>query len=139
MSRRGLYTIAPHAPFLPRLADKVLDGTLLGGWDLTQPFGLADVTILLPTRRARLVLAELFAARLGGAALLPDIRALGGEAEEEEPFLPPFDAPPAPPVASLLERRLTLSRLVHQFALGAGLATPPNAAELFALADRWAS
>ncbi len=136
MSRRGLYTIAPHAPFLPRLADKVLDGTLLGGWDLTQPFGLADVTILLPTRRARLVLAELFAARLGGAALLPDIRALGGEAEEEEPFLPPFDAPPAPPVASLLERRLTLSRLVHQFALGAGgFATPPNAAELFALAD----
>lgn len=136
MSRRGLYTIAPHAPFLPLLAARVLDGTLTGGWDLTQPFGLADVTILLPTRRARLVLAELFAARLGGAALLPDIRALGGEAAEEEPFLPPFDAPPAPPAASLIERRLTLSRLVRQFALGAGgFATPPNAAEIFALAD----
>lgn len=136
MSRRGLYTIAPHAPFLPVLADRVLDGTLLGGWDLATPFGLADVTILLPTRRARLVLAELFAARLGGAALLPDIRALGGEAAEEEPFLPPHDAPPAPPVASPLERRLTLSRLVHRFALGAGgFATPPNAAEIFALAD----
>ncbi len=136
MSRRGLYTIAPHAPFLPLLADRVLDGTLLAGWDLGGPFGLADVTILLPTRRARLVLAELFAARLGGAALLPDIRALGGEAPEEEPFLPPLDAPVAPPEAGRLERRLTLSRLVRQFALGAGgFATPPNAPEILALAE----
>ena len=112
VSRRGLWSIPPNAAFLPILVDKVLDGTLLSGWDRTGPFWLADVTIILPTRRARLHLAELFATRLGGAALLPDIRTFGGEPGEEEPFLPPIDAPVAPPAASLIERRLVLSRLV---------------------------
>ena len=80
MSRRGLWSIPPNARFLPTLVDKVLDGTLLSGWDHTGPFWLSDVTIILPTRRARLQLAELFAGRLGGAALLPDIRTFGGDA-----------------------------------------------------------
>ena len=93
MSRRGLYSIAPHGRFLPLLVDRILDGTLLNGWDRSGPFWLSDITIILPTRRARLTLAEMFAQRLGGAALLPDIRAFGGEAGDEEPFLPPIDAP----------------------------------------------
>jgi ATP-dependent helicase/nuclease subunit B len=94
------------------------------------------VTIIVPTRRARLKLAEAFARQGGGAVLLPDIRTFGGEAGEEEPFLPPFDVPPTPPVASALERRLTLSHLVRAFAEGSGsFATPPNAAEVFWLAD----
>jgi ATP-dependent helicase/nuclease subunit B len=136
MSRRGLYTIAPHGRFLDLLADRVLDGTLLSGWNRTGPFWLSDVTIILPTRRSRLVLAEIFADRLGGAALLPDIRTFGGESAEEEPFLPPIDSEPLPPSASALERRLTLSRLVRQFALVAeGFATPPNAAEVLTLSD----
>ena len=81
-------------------------------------------------------LAELFAAQLGGAALLPDIRTFGGEHAEEEPFLPPSPAPPPPPVAGRLERRLTLSRLVRGFADRAdGFASPPNAAEVLRLAD----
>ena len=136
MSRRGLYSIAPNAPFLPLLVERVLDGTLLNGWDRSGPFWLSDVTIILPTRRARLTLAELFANRLGGAALLPDIRALGGETGEEEPFLPPIDMPLAPAAVSQLERRLILSKLVKQFAISAeGYASPPNAAELLSLAD----
>ena len=136
MSRRGLYTIAPNAPFLPLLVERILDGTLLGGWDRSGPFALSDVTIILPTRRARLTLAELFAQRLGGAALLPDIRTFGGDSTEEEPFLPPVDMPLAPPAAGPLERRLVLSRLVHAFARSAdGFATPPNAAEIFWLSD----
>ena len=136
MSRRGLYTIAPHGRFLDLLADRVLDGTLLSGWDRSGPFWLSDVTIILPTRRSRLVLAEIFADRLGGAALLPDIRTFGGESAEEEPFLPPIDSEPLPPPASTLERRLTLSRLVRHFAITAeGFATPPNAAEVLTLAD----
>jgi len=135
VSRRGLYSIAPHGRFLPLLVDRILDGTLLNGWDLTGPFGLSDITIILPTRRSRLTLAELFAERLGGAALLPDIRTFGGEANDEEPFLPPVDAPVAPPSVSPLERRLILSRLVHDFAQRAdGFASPPNAAEIFWLA-----
>ncbi len=136
MSRRGLYTIAPHARFLELLVARVLDGTLLNGWDRSGPFWLSDVTIVLPTRRSRLQLAELFARRLGGAALLPDIRALGGEDGEEALFLPPIDMPVPPEAVSLLERRLILSRLVKQFALSAeGYSSPPNAAELLSLAD----
>jgi ATP-dependent helicase/nuclease subunit B len=91
IGRNALFTIAPHAPFLPTLVDRVLDGTLLGGWrrDEANPFWLSDVTIILPTRRSRLALAAQFARRLGGVALLPDIRTFGGEQAEEEPFLPP--------------------------------------------------
>lgn len=137
MSPRGaLYSIAPHAKFLPTLVERVLDGTLLRGWSQDGPFWLADVTIILPTRRARLALAAEFARRLGGATLLPDIRTFGGEHAEEEPFLPPFDIPATPPAASVLERRLALSGLVRLFAERAeGFATPPNASEVFWLAD----
>jgi ATP-dependent helicase/nuclease subunit B len=136
VSRRGLYTIAPHGRFLDLLADRVLDGTLLNGWDRSGPFWLSDVTIVLPTRRSRLVLAEVFATRLGGAALLPDIRTFGGESAEEEPFLPPVESEALPRAASVPERRLTLSRLVQLFAIRAeGFATPPNAAEILTLAD----
>ena len=136
MSRRGIYSIAPNARFLPTLVEGVLDGTLLNGWERSGPFWLSDITIIVPTRRSRLVLAELFAARRGGAALLPDIRTFGGEASDEEPFLPPIDAPIAPPAAGLLERRLVLSRLVQAFAQRAdGFASPPNAAEILQLSD----
>ncbi len=134
--RGHLFTIAPHAPFLPMLVDRVLDGTLLGDWDRSGPFWLSDITIILPTRRARLALAAEFARGLGGATLLPDIRTFGGEQAEEEPFLPPFDTAPIKPVATALERRLALSGLVRLFAERAGnFATPPNASEIFWLAD----
>ncbi len=134
--RRQLYSIAPHGRFLDVLADRILDGTLLSGWDRSGPFWLSDVTIILPTRRARLALAERFADRLGGVALLPDIRTFGGESAEDEPFLPPVDAPAPLPEASRLERRLTLSKLVRQFAERAeGFASPPNAAEVLCLAE----
>jgi ATP-dependent helicase/nuclease subunit B len=137
MSRAKLYSIAPHGKFLEVLADRILDGTLLGDWPRSGPFWLSDVTILLPTKRARLKLAEILAQRLGGAALLPDIRSLGAEpGETEAPFLPPIDAPAPLPVAGALERRLTLSRLVAAFARGsADFASPPNAAEILWLAD----
>src|SRR5687767_1992707 len=83
-SRPGrLYSIAPHAPFLATLAEKVLDGTLLGDWPRTGPFWLTDVTIILPTRRARLALAQAFLQR--GHSLLPDIRTVAGEHQDEEP------------------------------------------------------
>jgi ATP-dependent helicase/nuclease subunit B len=136
MSRRQLFTIAPHGDFLELLADRVLDGTLLGDWPRTGAFWLSDVTIILPTRRARLALADIFARRGGGATLLPDIRTFGGDSAEEEPFLPPHDLPPIPRAASALERRLTLSYMVRQFALTAhAFANPPNAAEVLWLAD----
>ena len=136
MRRDSLFTIAPHAPFLPTLVDRVLDGTLLRGWKREGAFWLSDVTIILPTRRSRLALAAEFAQRLGGVVLLPNIRTFGGEHAEEEPFLPPYDMPATAPAASPLERRLALSGLVRAFAERAGsFATPPNASEVFWLAD----
>ena len=135
--RQALFTIAPDAPFLSTLAAAILDGTLLAGWPRTGPFWLTDVTILLPTRRARLALAEEFLKR--GQGLLPDIRTIGGEDTEEAPFLPPVDAPPPLPAAGMLERRLVLAQLIGAWARnagpGSGFASPPNAAEIFWLAD----
>ena len=51
--RGHLFTIAPHAPFLPMLVDKVLDGTLLGDWDRSGPFWLSDITIIRPPELLR--------------------------------------------------------------------------------------
>ena len=137
MSRPNpLFSIAPHARFLPTLADRLLDGTLLGDWPRTGPFWLSDVTIFLPTRRARLALAQELMKR--GNGLLPDIRTFGGEAEEEEPFLPPFDAPALPRPAAPFRRLLTLAQLIDAWARtpdGAQvLATPPNASEVLGFA-----
>lgn len=133
-SRPRLFSIAPHAPFLLTLADRIVDGTLLGDWPREGPFWLSDVTVILPTRRARLALARAFADR--GHALLPDIRTFGGEPADEEPFLPPHDLPPIQPAASALERRLALSALVKGFSAHAGgFSSPPSAAEVFWLAD----
>src|SRR3569623_2002026 len=134
--RQNLFTIGPEAPFLETLAAGVLDGPLLGDWPRSGPFWLADVTILLPTRRARLALAEQFLRR--GQGLLPDIRTLGGEDGNEELFLPPRDAPGSPPAVSIAERRLVLARLVDAWARrgdgAGGFASPPRAAEIFRLA-----
>ncbi|MDB5623124.1 MAG: addB [Devosia sp.] len=133
----SIFSVAPHSPFLPTLADRILDGTLLGGWDRSQAFWLTDVTVILPTQRARLALAEAFRQRGGG--FLPDIRTFGGEVEDEEPFLPPFDAPVLPPAASGLERRLVLSRLVGAWAATEqgkqAFSTPPTAGEILSMAE----
>lgn len=130
-----LYSIAPHARFLATLAERVLDGTLLAGWDRSGPFWLTDVTIILPTQRAKLALADEFVRR--GHGLLPDLRTLGGAVEDEEPFLA-SDAPPPPPAASSLERRLTLSRLVAAWAnsddVRDAFSGAPTAAEILSLA-----
>lgn len=134
-----LYSIAPHAKFLATLADRVMDGTLLGGWDRTQPLWLSDVTVVVPTQRARLALADAFARHKDNRGLLPDIRTFGGEVEDEEPFLPPFDVTPPLPVASPLERRLVLSRLVAAWADTPegrrAFSTPPTAAEILSMAE----
>lgn len=134
-----LFSIAPHTPFLACLVEAVLDGCLLGDWPRTGPFWLSDITIILPTRRAKDALADAFARHPAAGGLLPDLRTFGGEPGDEEPFLPPFDAPPMPGRASVLKRRLTLSSLVAGWAqTDAGreaFATPPTAAEIFSMAD----
>ena len=134
-----LFSIPAHEPFLPLLAQRVMDGTLLGGWDRDKAFWLSDVTIVVPTRRARLALADAFSRHPGNRGWLPDIRTFGGEAEDEEPFLPPYDAPLLKPAASGLERRLVLSRLVAAWAQSpAGqqaFSSPPTAGEILSMAE----
>ncbi len=63
--RPKIFTIPAGAPFLPVLADAVLDGRF-AALDASDPLALADVTILLPTRRAVRALREIFVARAGG-------------------------------------------------------------------------
>lgn len=136
MPKASLFTIAPHAPFLPTLVERVLDGTLVPAWPCTGPFWLADLTIFVPTKRARLALIDTFAEALGGAALMPTIRTLGEEDDgsaffdEEAP-----DTVAAHPVA----RQLVLARLVEAWVATeeragvSGFASPPSAAEIVAL------
>ncbi|TDR87341.1 double-strand break repair protein AddB [Enterovirga rhinocerotis] len=133
-----VFTIPPGTPFLPTLADALLDGRLTGGW----PEGaeLPDATLYLPTRRAGRALAALLAERSERrAVLLPRIVPLGDA--DEDLFEPGRDGPPPIPSG---ERRLILARLVQRWmeafdraAAGAGQAFVPagSAADAVALAS----
>ncbi|KMO33664.1 double-strand break repair protein AddB [Methylobacterium tarhaniae] len=119
MSQGRVFTIAPGSRFLDTLAEALLSGRLVG--DLAGgPFGLAAVTLYLPTRRAARALAAILARECGPAALLPRMVPLG-EADEAELDL--LSAPQAerrddvlrPPIPAL-ERRLILARLVQAWA-----------------------
>ncbi len=111
-----LFTIEPGDPFLPRLAKALLDGVLVAGIDRTiSPLALADVTILVPTRRAARALRTVFAAELGGTgALLPDIRPLG-EFDDDAFELPEPDTTTVLPAISPYQRLLALAPLVESW------------------------
>lgn len=73
-----LFSIPPGAPFLPTLADALLEGRLVDGFDGSDPLALAGATIYLPTRRAARELRSVLVGRMpGSSAILPTIRALG--------------------------------------------------------------
>ncbi|HHB83094.1 MAG TPA: double-strand break repair protein AddB [Devosia sp.] len=113
----GIYSIAPHAPFLSQLVAGVLDGPLLGDWPRDNPFWLADVTIILPTQRARHALSAAFAGALGGAALLPDIQTLAMDEGDARHFVdedPDFELPKT---ISAMDRQFWLSKLIEQWAM----------------------
>jgi len=85
---RRIYTVPPGRPFLTALAKALLAGNLpIPGGVRPAPMQLADVTLLLPTRRATRALQEAFlAAGGGGAMLLPKIRPIIGSGEEPTLF-----------------------------------------------------
>jgi ATP-dependent helicase/nuclease subunit B len=115
-----IFSIPAGTPFLPTLADAVLAGQFGPIPGLADnPLALADVTILVPTRRAARALAEAFVERSPGMAVLPRIRPIG-DVDEAEHLLAPdagdaFDRLALPPAMSRLERQLTLARLVRQW------------------------
>ncbi|EKF18986.1 DNA helicase/exodeoxyribonuclease V subunit B [Nitratireductor pacificus pht-3B] len=103
-------------PFLPALAEALLDGRLVPGFHRTgDPLALADATIYLPTRRAARALRGVFVEQLAGhAAILPSIRPLG-EFDEEAALFDMDGAAAvdhAPPIAAL-DRILLLAPLVQ--------------------------
>lgn len=111
---RTLFTMPPGAPFLERLAASLLsDPTLDGRFGAAE---LADITILLPTRRAVRALGEAFLRAGSGAALiLPSIRTLGDVDEDDlilDPKASPADVLGLPPAMPALERQLRLARLI---------------------------
>jgi len=124
----GLYTIAAGEDFAGTLARGVV-ARLKGAHD---PLVLASATIFLPTRRAARVLGERFARLFNNAALLPQIRALGDEDDEEFLFDPDVDAIDLPPAIDPVRRRLLLAALVRRWAEQRG--APPGFARAAAMA-----
>ncbi|MDE2014517.1 MAG: double-strand break repair protein AddB [Alphaproteobacteria bacterium] len=107
----NVFTIPAGAPFAGTLA-RGLKARLKADAD---PFALARATIFLPTRRAMRTLSDAFAHELGGAVLLPEIRALGDVDEDEFLFdaaLPDLDLPPE---IAPLRRRLLLATLIERW------------------------
>jgi ATP-dependent helicase/nuclease subunit B len=105
-----VFTIAASADFAPTLARGLL---ARGGGD---PLALAAATIYLPTQRAARGFGDAFAAELGGAALLPQFKALGESDEDDLLFDAAFEGPDEiPVVVKRLRRQLLLANLVRQF------------------------
>ncbi len=88
----GVFTIGASAPFAETLAQGL--AARLNG----DPLALSGAIIYLPTRRAARNFGAAFAGVAGGAALLPQFRALGDADEDElllddELALPPAITP----------------------------------------------
>lgn len=121
---RNVFTIAPGAPFLPTLAQALLDGAIVAGFpDPADPAALADATIYVPTRRAARALAGELARRAPTPALiLPRIVPLGGLEDVENELL--FDPASGgadwtrdwredlPEAVGELDRRMALTELI---------------------------
>ncbi len=103
----NVFTIAPAANFVDALAAGLLKA-------FPDPQDLAAVTVLAPTRRAGRALAEAFAQRDPGAALLPMIRPIGDVDADDPPFEPGELADVAPDAVSSARRRFELARLILQ-------------------------
>ncbi len=110
LSLPKVFTIPSGAPFVDRLAAGIV--ARVGG----DPLALAEVTVLLPTRRACRSLQQAFLRRSGGQPmLLPRLSPLGeldaGDLSLTEEELPevPLDLPGA---ISGLNRQMTLAQLI---------------------------
>src|SRR5271166_963244 len=114
-----VFTIPPGAPFLPTLAQALLDGRLIDGFPQAgDPLALSGATIFVPTRRAAAALAQALLRASGKPSLLlPRIAPLGAfEPDEWATFFTPDDEPPRsglPPAVGDIARRHTLARLVR--------------------------
>ncbi len=117
-SRANVLTVPAGVPFLETIVDDLLRGGLLPGVRLdADPLGLADVAIYLPTRRAVRELERIFIERLGRAAILPRIAALGDFGDEDNSFDTAMDVSKKP--SNIIEetgRRLALAEFIQGWA-----------------------
>ena len=133
MPARAVYTIPPGVSFVDALAAGLFaraDG---------DPMALADMRVLLPTRRACRALTDAFLRLSNGAALLPPSMTPIGDVDEVELALTlgrdgSDDVPPAIPD---LRRRLLLTRLILQHREQQG-GSPLRADQASRLADELA-
>ena len=85
----NVFSIAPGLPFLKTLAEALIDGRLVPGFDpVNNPLTLGEATVYLPTRRAArnfgVEILNVMRLRTGrDAVLLPTIRTIGDVDEEE--------------------------------------------------------
>jgi len=105
----SVFTIAASAPFAETLASGLLER--LG----SAPLALADATIYLPTRRAARTFGDAFARVLGGAALLPQFKALGDVDDEDLLFDAGDDELELPPAIAPIRRRLLLTTMIRRW------------------------
>jgi ATP-dependent helicase/nuclease subunit B len=110
--------VPPGQPFLSRLAEALIGGELPHPGGLPpEPMQLADVTLLLPTRRATRALQQAFLkASRGAALLLPRVRPIFS-ASEDANALATFDHLAGDegglnPAIGEIERQLALTKLV---------------------------
>lgn len=104
---KRVVTIPPDAPFVAELASRL--------WDVAakDPIKLANMLVLLPTRRACRQLRTEFLSVMGKAALLPQMLPLGDMDETELYFSDtgPLDIQPA---ISSLRRQMLLIQLIRK-------------------------
>lgn len=127
-----VYTISPGVPFVDALANGIL--ARCSG----DPLALADVTVLLPTRRACRALQDGFLRQSNGAALLLPKMVPLGDVEDEaglsseggiDSGLP--DALDLPPAISDLQRCLAIAaQILRADGTGPEYQTPASATEL---------
>ncbi|MGE0724395.1 MAG: double-strand break repair protein AddB [Alphaproteobacteria bacterium] len=136
MDGPAVFTIPPGTPFVDALAEGLIARAA------GDPLALAQMTVLLPTRRAGRALREAFLRRGDGRPLLLPRMAPIGDVDADELTLaaddegeadPSLDLPPALPD---LRRRLTLARLV--LAWGPADGNRPTPAQAAALAGELA-
>ena len=101
-----VFTIPPGVPFVDALARGLL-ARFRG-----DPLGLAEATVLLPTRRAGRALADAFLRQSDGAALLLPRMAPLGELDEADDVTAGPGAATLPPAISDLRRRMMLARRI---------------------------
>jgi ATP-dependent helicase/nuclease subunit B len=114
-----VFTISATTPFLPTLAQALLDGVLIPGFaPRNDPLLLASATIYLPTRRATRAFGEALLRALGKeATLLPRIVPLGEVDEDALAFADIAGLPERPSPLSTAARRLALAKLIRDYAI----------------------